>query len=196
MRQMKPLLEPMHNRIDAAIKENFREPFLEFSNYVRTFRLYYRSRKIIYVVQYNIDIYNFTLLTLSFFLHCSSFEIQHPTTVLRLRSAKLLPHLLGVVGMNLRVEARTVPVALRVVQHRRNRIGHVDNSTCVATDNKQKSVGSFKDQMLQFLIREEGRLVSVVRRGISSACDTILDDICRGTAKEDKKYVSYQYQEA
>lgn len=119
-------------------------------------------------------------LTLALLLHRSGFEVQHSAAVLGFRRAELFPHLLGVIGVNLRIEAGAVPVALRIVQHRRDRVGHVDDPTRVAAHNKQETVGRFENQVLQLLIREEGRLVSVVRSGIPGACYTFCsDNICR-----------------
>lgn len=112
------------------------------------------------------------LLTLTFLLDRPGFEVQHSATVLRLRRAELLPHLLGIVRMNLRVEAGAEPVALSIVQYRRDRVGHVDNSARLAAYDEQETVRCFEDQVLQLLIREEGWLVGVVRGGISGACDT------------------------
>jgi len=114
----------------------------------------------------------FSLLTLTFLLDRSGLEVQYSATVLRLRRAELLSYLLGIVGMNLRVEAGAEPIALSIVQHRRDRVGHVDDPARVAAHDEQEPICRFEDQVLQLLIREEGRLVGIVRGSISGTCDT------------------------
>jgi len=113
----------------------------------------------------------FSLLTLTFLFDRSGLEIQYSATVLRLRCAELLSYLLGIVGMNLRVQTGAEPIALGVVQHWRDRVGHVDDPARVAAHNEQEPIRRFEDQVLQLLIREKGRLVGIVRGSISGACD-------------------------
>lgn len=102
-----------------------------------------------------------------FLFNGSRLEIQNPAGVLRLGGAQLFPHLVRVVGMHLGVEAGAVPVALRVIQNRCHRVGHVNDPAGVATYDKQETIGSLQDQVLQLLIRQEGRLVRTVRTGVS-----------------------------
>lgn len=56
--------------------------------------------------------------------------------MLRFSRAELLSYLLGVIRMNLRIKAGAVPIALRVVQHGRDRVGHVDDPARVATHDE------------------------------------------------------------
>lgn len=56
-----------------------------------------------------------------------------------------------------------------MVQHRRHRIGHVDDATGVAADHKQESVGRLQDQMFQLLIGEKRRLVGTVGASVAGA---------------------------
>ena len=114
---------------------------------------------------------SFSLFTLSFLLDRSGLEVQHSTTMLWLRRAELLPNFLGIVRMNLLVQAGAKPVALCVVQHRRYRVGYVDDSARVTAHNKQEAICRFENQVLQLLIRKEGRFIGIVRGGISGACE-------------------------
>lgn len=80
--------------------------------------------------------------------------------------AQLFLHLLSVVRMNLGVEAGAVPVALRVIEDRCNRVGDVDDPSSAAAHDEQESVGCLQDQVLQLLVGEERRLVRVVRASV------------------------------
>lgn len=45
-------------------------------------------------------------------------------------------------------ERRAVPIVLRVIEHGRNRVGHVNDSARIAGDNEEEAVGRFEYQML------------------------------------------------
>ena len=69
--------------------------------------------------------------------------------------AQLLSQLLHVVRMYLLIEGAPEPLWLGLIQHRGDRVGHVNHSARLSCHYKQKPVSRFKDEMLQFLGRED-----------------------------------------
>ena len=97
----------------------------------------------------------------------SRFQIEDSASVRRLLGGQLFAHLLHVVGMQVVVEARSEPVALTLMQDRRDAVGHVDQAARVAGGDEQEPVGRFQNQMLQLLIGEKGWFVRAVSARVS-----------------------------
>lgn len=106
---------------------------------------------------------------MAFLFHGSSFQIQNTTRILRFLSRELFAHLVNVFRVDHFKERRSVPVILRVIQYRRNRIGNINNSSSIARDNKEKPIGSFQNEMFQFLIGEKRWFVTAVSVGVASS---------------------------
>ena len=71
--------------------------------------------------------------------------------------------------MELVIDVGPEPVSLALIQHRRHRVRDVDDAAGVAGHDEQEAVGRLQDQVLQLLVRQEGRLVGAVSRGVTGA---------------------------
>lgn len=110
------------------------------------------------------------LTLMALLLDGTGLEVENATSMLWLSCAQLLPDLVRVVRMDLVVETGSIPIALGVVEDRCYRVRDVDDATGVAAHDEQETVSSFQDQVLQFLVRQEGRLVRAVCACVAGAC--------------------------
>lgn len=97
-------------------------------------------------------------------------EVEDAARVLRLLSGQLLADLLHVLGVDVVEDARAEPLALRLVEDRTHGVGHVDDAARVARHHEQEAVGRLQDEVLELLVREEGRLVGAVGAGVARPC--------------------------
>lgn len=67
------------------------------------------------------------------------------------------------------VEAGSVPLILRVVEHGLDRVRDVDDASRITRDDKQEPVRSLQYQMLELLVGEEGWLVGSVCARVTRA---------------------------
>lgn len=102
-------------------------------------------------------------------LDCASFQIQYSSRVLGLLRGQLLADFFAIVRMNVIEETGAVPIVLAVIQDRRHRIGYVDNSSFIAGNNKQESIGCLENEVLQFLVGQKGWFVGAIVACISRA---------------------------
>lgn len=52
------------------------------------------------------------------------------------------------------IQRAAKPLRLRVVEHRRHRVRHVDHAARLRGDHKQEAVGRLQDEVLQLLLDE------------------------------------------
>lgn len=73
---------------------------------------------------------------MTFFFNGAGFEIENSSSMLWFSGAQLFANFFGVVGMDLSVECRAVPIALGIIENRSDRVRNVNNSAGIAADDE------------------------------------------------------------
>ena len=129
---------------------------------------------------------------MTFLLYGTSLKIEYSSSMLRFTGAQLFSNFLIIIWMHLRVKCRAVPVALRVIQYRCNRVRYINNSSSVAAHDEEETIGSLENQMFQFLIGEKRRFVRPIATGVARSCKYIraCDEpimFCKAMEKNEKE---------
>lgn len=75
----------------------------------------------------------------------------HVTTVVVLSGGQLFSQFVLIIGVELIIQRRAEPIGLSLVQHRCDRIGHVNHTPALARHHEEETVRCLQYQMLQLL---------------------------------------------